>query len=284
MPNCEYYLDLVSAELDGELTEAEKADLTAHLTHCDACRRYRDALLSVEEALDELVEPPVTLAKSVMARVNALPVPGAAKPAKKTNRSLWRSLRSASLAAVAVFAILAGVNIFSPKGAMKAAAPMAAPAAMDMAAPESVMEDGAPNLTAGMSRAAEAELHDTTPAEAAPMEAPAAMEPHAEEFAAYSAKDRTTACVDVYKDGELLLTTEDTIFWEFIQTRLLTAAEPAEIPAGEADYELTLFYPGGNVEYVTLWVTGDNIYWQFTDEEIAFRSAAEVKEFLNHIL
>lgn len=285
MPNCEKYQDLISEELDGELSEAEKADLYAHLGQCENCRRYRDALLSVEDALaNDLVEPPVTLAKSVMARVEAMPAHGNGKQTKKNNRiHILRSIRSASLVAVAVFAIWAGVNIFSPKGAAKSA-----PAAMDMAAAaeaapaEAVLED---SLTRAMGMA---EPTENSPAEAAlpmeaPVEAPMAMLPDTEESVAYSAEYESTACVDVYKDGELLLTTDDEAFFAFVQSELMTAAEPMEIPESDVDYTLTLFYPGGSVEYVALWLSGDNLYWLFDGEETAFRSSVNPTEFLNKI-
>lgn len=285
MPNCDYYMDLISAELDDALTEAEKADLYAHLSQCENCRRYRDALLSVEDALEnDLAVPPATLAKSVMARVEAMPAHGSVKPTKKTNRRpILRSIRSASLVAVAVFAIWAGVNIFSPKGAAKSASAEAAPAAMDMAAEaapaEAMLED---SMTRAMGAAEPAE---NSPAEAAlPMEAPAeapmAMLPDTEESVAYSAEYPGNACVDVYKAGELLLTTDDEAFFAFVQSELMTTAEPMEIPESDVDYTLTLFYPGGNVEYVALWLSGDNLYWLFDGEETAFRAGITPAEFI----
>jgi len=289
MPNCDYYMDLISAELDDALTEAEKADLYAHLSQCENCRRYRDALLSVEDALEnDLAVPPATLAKSVMARVEAMPAHGSVKPTKKTKRRpILRSIRSASLVAVAVFAIWAGVNIFSPKGSMKGA-DHAAPAAMDMAAEteaapaESMAED---SMTRAMGAA---EPTENSPAEAAlPMEAPAeapmAMLPDTEESTAYAAECESSACVDVYKAGELLLTTDDEAFFAFVQSELMTAAEPMEIPESDVDYTLTLFYPGGNVEYVALWLSGENLYWLFDGEETAFRSSVIPADFLHWI-
>ena len=39
MPDCEKYMDLIGAELDDALTEEEKADLYAHLSQCENCRR-----------------------------------------------------------------------------------------------------------------------------------------------------------------------------------------------------------------------------------------------------
>ena len=65
MPDCEKYMDLISEELDGELSKEEKADLYAHLGQCENCRRYRDALMAVEDALvNDLAGPSASLAKS----------------------------------------------------------------------------------------------------------------------------------------------------------------------------------------------------------------------------
>ena len=36
--NCEKALELISAELDGELTQQERAELQAHLDACPDCR------------------------------------------------------------------------------------------------------------------------------------------------------------------------------------------------------------------------------------------------------
>ena len=60
-------------------------------------------------------------------------------------------------------------------------------------------------------------------------------------------------------------------------------AWPAEIPAGEPDYALTVFYAGGSVEQVSLWMSGDHIFWQFKGEETAFYSAASPAQFESHI-
>ena len=100
---------------------------------------------------------------------------------------------------------------------------------------------------------------------------------------AYAAADAASNCVDVYKGGELLLTTDDPSLWDFFQTQLLTAAEPAEIPAAEPDYALAIFYAGGSVEQVSLWLSGDHIFWQFKGEETAFYSAVSPAQFESNI-
>lgn len=71
--NCELYLDLISARLDGELTAQEEAALTAHLQECSACRAIADEMKGMHSALTDLgeVDAPLELSRSVMARIKA---------------------------------------------------------------------------------------------------------------------------------------------------------------------------------------------------------------------
>ena len=50
MEDCRYFEELISARLDGELTEQEEIALRAHLEECENCRAYRDALRAVTGA------------------------------------------------------------------------------------------------------------------------------------------------------------------------------------------------------------------------------------------
>ena len=45
MNPCEEFELLLSARLDGELTEAETARLETHLTHCPRCRAWLSIVL-----------------------------------------------------------------------------------------------------------------------------------------------------------------------------------------------------------------------------------------------
>ena len=47
MPDCDKALELISAHIDGALTDAEEARLTQHLNTCPACRAL---LADLEEA------------------------------------------------------------------------------------------------------------------------------------------------------------------------------------------------------------------------------------------
>ncbi len=69
--NCERYLDLISARLDGELTAQEEAELTAHLQECPACRAIAGDMEGLHSALTGLgeVDVPAELSQTVMGKI-----------------------------------------------------------------------------------------------------------------------------------------------------------------------------------------------------------------------
>lgn len=71
--NCERYLDLISARLDGELTEQEEAALIAHLQECPACRAIAQDMEHLHNTLSGLGEvgAPAELSQTVMSKINA---------------------------------------------------------------------------------------------------------------------------------------------------------------------------------------------------------------------
>ena len=48
---CDLYRELISAQMDGEVTETEARHAHAHLQQCDACRRFAALLLEQQGAL-----------------------------------------------------------------------------------------------------------------------------------------------------------------------------------------------------------------------------------------
>ena len=70
---CEKYLDLISARMDGELTQREQAELDAHLQTCPACRAIAGELEGLHSALTDLgeVPAPVELSRSVLSKIKA---------------------------------------------------------------------------------------------------------------------------------------------------------------------------------------------------------------------
>lgn len=100
MKNCEYYRELISCMLDGELDEAQRSELEEHIAGCAECAAVYKAFASVSETLDEnMQEPPEDLLDNVMQSIGE-------KPAKK--KSPW--LKLLPVAACAAIVIFAGVK------------------------------------------------------------------------------------------------------------------------------------------------------------------------------
>ena len=73
METCEYWLEQLSARLDGELTSEEERRLEEHLERCPSCRALAAQLEMVSAGLDGLEEIPAPegFARRVMDRVAA---------------------------------------------------------------------------------------------------------------------------------------------------------------------------------------------------------------------
>lgn len=68
--DCSEYDIMLSARLDGELSEDEERELEEHLASCPECRKYLRLLETVRDGLQEdLPAPPETLAQGVMYKV-----------------------------------------------------------------------------------------------------------------------------------------------------------------------------------------------------------------------
>ncbi|OUQ56387.1 hypothetical protein B5E56_12975 [Flavonifractor sp. An112] len=106
MLSCDEALELISARLDGPLTQEETARLEEHLSACPACRTLADDLESIHEELPYLAaEPPAELKEGVMNKIHTSKV----TPFQSKKRQWrWRSL--ASLAAVAAL-VLVGAGV-----------------------------------------------------------------------------------------------------------------------------------------------------------------------------
>ena len=95
MLSCDEALELISARLDGPLTQEETARLEEHLSACPACRTLADDLTELHEELPHLAaQPPAGLKEGVMGQIHTSKV----TPFQSKKRQWrWRSL--ASLAA-----------------------------------------------------------------------------------------------------------------------------------------------------------------------------------------
>ena len=70
MPDCEYFEELCSMALDGELSRAQKRELDAHLAECPACAAYMEDLKLMRTAWGDVKEPlPEALHQKIMSGV-----------------------------------------------------------------------------------------------------------------------------------------------------------------------------------------------------------------------
>jgi anti-sigma factor RsiW len=117
-----WYLDRLSAHIDGELPAAEAVDLAAHLASCDACAAEYTLLLSTVETMRQQL-PPLRAPDALRARIVAsIRTPGTdATPREPKARAVPapRGYRDWALAAAVVLMIGAAYAF----GARSAAAP-----------------------------------------------------------------------------------------------------------------------------------------------------------------
>ena len=67
MTECEYYQQLISQRLDGELTAAQEHELAEHLSRCADCRAVDAAFRALSEGFADCAEDaPADLRENVM--------------------------------------------------------------------------------------------------------------------------------------------------------------------------------------------------------------------------
>jgi len=191
MRSCEEYQELISAMLDGELTESELAEITAHVADCPACKAMYEAFAAVSAV--DAVDVPDTLHAAVMTKV------GAAQKALKTQNKLVR-LRPI-LTTAACLVVIVG-TLFAARTAMNRGA-SASMEAMTVTAAAGVEEVKAEAPKMAMAAPAAADMAEM-PAEApapAPTPAPTSEETAMEADAtfAYIASDEPGS-IPVQKD------------------------------------------------------------------------------------
>lgn len=106
MMDCEHAAELISAQLDGELTPAETAMLEAHLEQCPPCRALRRDFQALHQVLLDSAaqwqaEPPADLTQRVLERVRETKTVPFRAP-----KNRWKQL--ASLAAVLALVVIGG--------------------------------------------------------------------------------------------------------------------------------------------------------------------------------
>jgi len=125
MSNCEKYIEMISAMVDGELTAEQEAELRTHIEQCGECAKVYDAFTSISEVLaDDLVAPPETLAKGIMYKINLNKKGGGARRFAFGRYTAIAACLALALFGASHFGFLNGLNSASP-------APMALSKAVD---------------------------------------------------------------------------------------------------------------------------------------------------------
>ena len=150
----ETYREQLSALLDGELNETDRAAVTAHLAQCADCQAYLAELTALRDAMGawEDEDVPDGFAEGVMERVRR-----EARP-KRGQRRAWRGL--AALAACAAVALLAIHSVPRMGGAATGGS---APAAAESRVADASVTAAAPAQTEPAEMTAETATEEEAP-------------------------------------------------------------------------------------------------------------------------
>lgn len=134
MKPCDDYTLALSAFVDGELSDTERAALLNHLTECEGCRAYLAELSAMRDAFGEMEEEraPEGFAESVMARLHE-----EKHPARRSRKG-WAGLAACAAVVLLAMSVLPGLT-----GQKKDAEAPMAQEQMVMSAPAEGAEDAA---------------------------------------------------------------------------------------------------------------------------------------------
>lgn len=107
--NCNEVQTLISAMLDDELSEEERASVQVHIAACPDCKRMYDAFAALSDSLQDLEAPPADFTETVMRSVRA-----AAKPPIRKRR--WIQGFAAMAACLVLILFAAYTPFFAAKG------------------------------------------------------------------------------------------------------------------------------------------------------------------------
>jgi len=112
MRSCEEYAELISRLADDDLSDAETADVQAHIECCESCRALFLAFSSLSDYIEnELEEPSEELHENIMAGIRRSRL-----EAVKTEKAMRKKLFSAVAAVAALAVICYTVPLFSHFG------------------------------------------------------------------------------------------------------------------------------------------------------------------------
>ncbi len=124
MSDCQKYIEMISAMVDGELTAEQEAELRTHIDRCWECAKVYDAFMGISDVLaDDMVAPPETLAKGIMYKINLNKKGGASRRFAVGRFTAIAACLVLVLFGASHFGLLDGLNLgsSSPKDLSKSA-------------------------------------------------------------------------------------------------------------------------------------------------------------------
>ena len=105
MASCEYYIELLSAGLDGELSQEQEQELARHLLECPYCREIGPQLAAAHAAFANLEEIPAPqgFAEGVMKEIRSREKGPKVVPLFK--RPVWKGLAGLAACCVLCFGL-----------------------------------------------------------------------------------------------------------------------------------------------------------------------------------
>ena len=114
MRDCQKYIEMISAMVDGELTAQQETELRTHIDQCSECARVYDAFVGISGAIaDDLIAPPETLAKGIMYKINLNKKGGAGRRFAFGRYTAIAACLALALFGASYFGLLDGLNIGS---------------------------------------------------------------------------------------------------------------------------------------------------------------------------
>ncbi|MBQ9980089.1 MAG: zf-HC2 domain-containing protein [Oscillospiraceae bacterium] len=151
--SCEGNFELVSVFMDGEMSDAERADAAEHIKNCPACRKILDDFTLMGDMIKgEEVSAPQGLHGAVMEQVIF----------RKTKKSTGKVKRYGYLAAACVLVVLAGVTHFTGG---ENSANLAADTAYTAGSGDYVYSAGEAQVAAPSAASPKMEISESTPSD-----------------------------------------------------------------------------------------------------------------------
>ncbi len=262
MADCERMQEMISAWIDGELPESERAELEAHLRTCETCAATERAFRGLSGALKETADeaPPENLTARVLAQIE---FEERVKLRQEAGRhvSPWKSI----LAAAACFAVIASVGILAGPERLSRATPVGVTFVSQSDEGTGLVEQTA--KLAGDSETLRSS-EGATVLGMADAESPADAENDAAVTNGLTAENAADT-LDAADSAAVLALLQD-------------AAEPAEAPEGEPACTAAAKGDDGAEQPVPVWIVGDDLV--FTKDGEHYLRAADKAEALQDIL